>query len=226
MKIFVTVFFSVLGLTAVASADDLSLRAWQMEAKGDPAGAREFLEKSAQGGSPEALGAYAEFLDRHHDPAARAIYEKLTATAQGEQRTAAARRLTMLDLIAGDRDAATKHIELYRSSGGHDLNLGAPSVSAAAAQTIPVPGPLRSFSRMAALSPELKPDELLPALARNVVTSGYQAANSNEALEQTEYLKLIIRYLSQARELEKLSGPDRVIQIETCESAQTGELLR
>ncbi|HEV2689083.1 MAG TPA: hypothetical protein VGV35_11025, partial [Bryobacteraceae bacterium] len=39
-------------------------------------------------------------------------------------------------------------------------------------------------------------------------------------------LKLVIRYLSQARELEKLAGPDKIIKIETCESAQTGELLR
>ncbi|MBI1842808.1 MAG: hypothetical protein HYR88_18370, partial [Verrucomicrobia bacterium] len=36
----------------------------------------------------------------------------------------------------------------------------------------------------------------------------------------------MIRYLSQARELEKLSGQDNMIKIESCESAQTGELLR
>src|SRR5258707_13261711 len=66
----------------------------------------------------------------------------------------------------------------------------------------------------------------MPALGRNVVTKGYQAASSNEALEQTEYLKLVIRYLSQARELAKLGGADNVIKIETCESAQTGEILR
>jgi len=66
----------------------------------------------------------------------------------------------------------------------------------------------------------------MPALARNVVTNGYQAASSNEALEQTEYLKLVIRYLSQARELAKLAGADGAIKIETCESAQTGEILR
>ena len=33
--------------------------------------------------------------------------------------------------------------------------------------------------------------------------NGYQAASANEALEQTEYLKLVVRYLSQARELEQ-----------------------
>ena len=79
---------------------------------------------------------------------------------------------------------------------------------------------------MAALSPDLGPDDVIPALARNVVTNGYQAASSNEALEQTEYLKLVIRYLSQARELEKLAGADKIIKIETCDSSQTAELLR
>src|SRR6266403_5976436 len=64
------------------------------------------------------------------------------------------------------------------------------------------------------------------ALARNVVTNGYQAASSNEALEQTEYMKLVVRYLSQARELERLGGEKKAIHIETCESTETGDLLR
>ncbi|HEV2686985.1 MAG TPA: hypothetical protein VGV35_00485, partial [Bryobacteraceae bacterium] len=216
MKTLVTVFLSVFGLALVASADDLSLRAWQMEQKGDSAAARDFLEKSAQAGSPDALEAYAQFLDRHHDPAARGAYEKLLSATKGEQQATAARRLAMLDLMAGDRDAATRHLEQYHSAGGREFNLAAPNPQPSdKKQTIPIPGPLRSFSRMAALSPELNPQDLMPALARNVVTNGYQAANSNEALEQTEYLKLVIRYLSQARELEKLAGPDKVIKIET-----------
>ena len=70
------------------------------------------------------------------------------------------------------------------------------------------------------------PDDVLPALARNVVTNGYQAAGSNDVLEQTEYLKLVVRYLSQARELEKLADSSGMIKIETCDSTQTGELLR
>jgi hypothetical protein len=67
---------------------------------------------------------------------------------------------------------------------------------------------------------------MLAALARNVVTNGYQASNSNEALEQTEYLKLVHKYLSQARELEKLSGEQKIIKIESCESAGAADLLR
>ena len=79
---------------------------------------------------------------------------------------------------------------------------------------------------MAALSPDLKSEDVLPALARNVVTNGYQAANSQEALEQTEYLKLVFRYLSQARELDRFAGAEKVVKVETCDSAKTGELLK
>lgn len=221
-------FVSVLVLAGVAfAADDLRLRAWEMESKGDAAGAREFLQRASQSGTPEALEAYAEFLDRHHNPAAREAYEKLLGAAQGEQRAFAARRLTVLDLLADDRVAAQAHLEKYRSAGGHDLTLAASvTTPAVERQTVNIPGPLRSFSRMAALSPDLLPEDVLPALARNVVTNGYQAASSNEALEQTEYLKLIIRYLSQARELDKLADADHVIKIDTCESTQTGEILR
>src|SRR5439155_13192478 len=104
---------------------------------------------------------------------------------------------------------------------------GAASSSAAAPeagkQTIPIPGPLRAFGRMAAISSDLGPDEVLSALARIVVMNGYQASHSNDALEQTEYLKLVHRYLAQARELDKLAGADKVIKIETCESATAGE---
>ena len=78
-----------------------------METKGDPAGARDFLERGAQSGSAESLEAYAQFLDRHHDPAARDVYEKLLKIAQGDQREYAASRLVILDLVAGDRDAAS-----------------------------------------------------------------------------------------------------------------------
>ena len=104
--------------------------------------------------------------------------------------------------------AANTHLEASRAAGGKSVSLGAPPAAKAPgnAGTATIPGPLRSFARMAALSPDSDPADVLPALARNVVTNGYQASHSNEALEQTEYLKLVHRYLSQARELEKLAG--------------------
>ncbi len=227
MRTFAMVVVLVLGLGLAAGADDLSLRAWEMERKGDPAGARDLLQQTAQRGTAEALQDYAQFLDWHRDPAAREVYEKALSVTQGEQRRSIARRLVILDEIAGDRAAAERHIEQFRAAGGRDLNLPSPATALPAAkQTIPIPGPLRSFARMAALSPDVSPDELLTALARNVVNNGYQATSTNEALEQTEYLKLVIRYLSQARELEKLADAQGSLKIEACESSQTAELLR
>src|ERR1700677_4735995 len=229
MKAFVTAFIS-LGSVCIGvarGADDFSVRAWQMESKGDAAEARDYLQHAAQTGGVDAQLAYAQFLDRHRDPAAREAYQKVWSSARGEQRELAARRMVVLDLIAGDREAAQRHVEQYRTAGGRDFNL--PAAPAAPAETlapIAIPGRLRSFSRMAALAPETAPDDVLPALARNVVTNGYQAAGSNDVLEQTEYLKLVIRYLAQARELEKLADSSGAIKIETCDSTQTGELLR
>lgn len=228
MKALVNVPVLVFCATLAMCADDLGIRAWQMESKGDGTGARELLEQAARSGSAEGLEAYAQFLERHHDPSAREAYQKALTGAQGERRIGFARKLVLLDLIAGDRSAAERDLEQYRAAGGRDLNLPPipTPVPAGNKQTASIPGPLRSFARMAALSPDMSPDELLTALARNVVNNGYQATSTNEALEQTEYLKLIVRYLSQARELTKLAGADGVIKIDTCESSQTAEVLR
>ncbi len=229
MKALVTAFISLIGIcTGVArGADDFAARAWQMESKGDAAEARDYLQRAAQTGGADAQLAYAQFLDRHRDPAAREAYQMVWETARGEPRELAARRMVVLDLIAGDRDAAQRHVEQYRSAGGRDFNLPAASpIAQVKLSTIVIPGPLRSFARMAALAPETNPDDVLPALARNVVTNGYQAAGSNDVLEQTEYIKLVIRYLSQAREIEKLADSNGMLKIETCDSTQTGELLR
>jgi hypothetical protein len=221
-------------ITAVGTvAQDLSAEAWQLETKGEALQARERLQKAAESSnSPAALRAYAEFLDRHRDPAARDVYAKLDAAlaranAPREQRAAVARREAILDLIDGNQSAAEKQVDAYRSFGGSGLAMPpGPAPGTASTSYIEIPGPLRSFARMAALSPDLKADDLLTALARNIVTNGYQAASSNEALEQTEYLKLVVRYLSQARELERLGGEKKAIKIDTCDSTETGDLLR
>lgn len=215
-------------------AQDVAARAFDLESKGDAAAAVELLQKAVQA-SPQdtsALSAYGAFLDRHRDPAARETYEKLLnllpqTSGTNAQRARVARRLVLLDLLADDRAAAARHLDAYRAAGGTDLALPTQEPATPAAKDfIEIPGPLRSFSRMAALSPDLKPEDLLGAFARNVVTNGYQAMSSNEGLDQTEYMKLVVRYLSQARELDRLAGQDKVIRIETCESTQTGDLLR
>jgi hypothetical protein len=203
----------------------------KMEAAGDTLGARTALARAVESNpnSLPALTAYAEFLERYGDPAARQAYEKLLAAVRGAGDSARAgviaRRLAALDLLAGDAAGASRQLEAYRTATGKASSLAAED-SKEKPSNIPIPGPLRSFARMAAISPDALPEDILPALARNVVTNGYQASHSNDALEQTEYLKLVHRYLSQAHELEKLSGEARVIKVENCESATVAELIR
>ncbi len=79
---------------------------------------------------------------------------------------------------------------------------------------------------MAAIAPDSRPQDILPALAHNVITNGYEASHGNEALEQTEYLKLVHRYLSQAHELEKLSNEKRIIEVKSCDAPNVADLLR
>ncbi len=207
-----------------------------LERTGEVVKARALLARAAAANPKDlgALRAYARFLDRYGDPARREIYERLLAVAPaGPERAAVARRLALLDLIAGDREAAARHLAAWREAGG-----SVPGEVQTALQrdpqpqtllnqgTIEIPGPLRSFQRMAAVSSDLGPADLLPSLARNIITNGYQASHSNEALEQTEYLKLVTRYLSQARELSALAGDDHIIDVATCESTEAGQLLK
>lgn len=234
MKPIWTVVTGLVTLIWLAQAQSLESRARQMELAGDAAGAQALLEQAVQEQPQnlEHLTAYAEFLDRRGNPKAREAYarllERLPASDGGARRARVARRLVLLDLIAGDNEAAARHLEVYRAAGGRSLgtaNVPRP-VAAPPGESIEIPGPLAAFARMIAISPELEPENILPAIARNVVTSGYQASASYEGLQQTEYLKLAIRYLSQARELEKLADEQKVIRIETCDSPQTAELLR
>jgi hypothetical protein len=82
-------------------------------------------------------------------------------------------------------------------------------------QTVAIPGPLRSFERMAGISQKVPAEDVLPLLARNVVVQGYQGRYP------TEFLILIDHYLNQARELQSLAGSDGSIRIADCSSAGT-----
>ena len=83
-----------------------------------------------------------------------------------------------------------------------------------AVSTATIPGPLRSFLRMSAISQKVNRDEVLPLLARNVSVQGYQDGKA------TEFLVLLRRYLDQARELVVMAGPDGVIKVTTCNDAK------
>jgi hypothetical protein len=86
------------------------------------------------------------------------------------------------------------------------------------AETIEIPGPLRSFLRMAGISQEISPGEVLPLLARNAFLYGYQTGR------RTEYLVLADRYVQLARELQPLATQDGKIHVAGCDDA--GQLIR
>jgi hypothetical protein len=77
-----------------------------------------------------------------------------------------------------------------------------------------IPGPLRSFLRMAGISQKIAPEEVLPLLSRNVFMEGYE--NS----KRTEFLVLLSRYVVQARELSSLVASDGNIHVSNCEDAK------
>jgi len=222
---------SLVPLSALLASQDAA-QVRQLEAAGDANEARGILARAVQrnpDGVPE-LRSYAEFLEEYSQPDARPVYARLLEQLRKDGNTVEAaqiaRRLVTLDLLAGDREAATRDRESYRAITGRPLSAALAGEPDGAWPTTSIPGPIRSFARMAAISPESKPEDLVPALARNIVTNGYQASHSNEALEQTEYLKLLHRYLSQVHELEKLAGDGYVIQVPGCDAPNVADLLR
>ena len=120
--------------SACATGQDLATRAWRLESSGDGEQALASLRQAATAApnDPVALRAYAEFLERHHDPAARETYARLgqvlqRTSAPAGQLAAVARRLAVLDLLAGDREASvTRSPGLFR--GGRQ-RFSAPAAS-------------------------------------------------------------------------------------------------
>jgi hypothetical protein len=94
--------------------------------------------------------------------------------------------------------------------GGSEPASLSPSI---ASGNVVIPGPLRPFLRMAAISQKASPDEILPLLGRNVAVQGYYQGHP------TEFLILLNRYVRQARELSSLAGADGVIRISDCADA-------
>jgi hypothetical protein len=88
----------------------------------------------------------------------------------------------------------------------------------ASENTVVIPGPLRSFLRMASISQQISLDDVLPLLARNAYTVGYRAG------VQTEYMNILERYLHQARELQMMAGSSGTIHVANC--AEADPLLR
>jgi len=76
-----------------------------------------------------------------------------------------------------------------------------------------IPGPLRSFLRMAGISQEASAEDVLPLLARNVYLRGYQAGR------ETEFLLLLNSYVHYARELQLVAGAEGKIRVADCDDA-------
>jgi hypothetical protein len=85
-------------------------------------------------------------------------------------------------------------------------------------QTVIIPGPLRSFLRMAGISQESKPSEVLPLLARNAFLYGHHLG------QKTEYLVLADRYVQQARQLQPMAAEDGAIHVAGC--SDVGPLIQ
>jgi hypothetical protein len=234
MRAFLVLLGMVIALPAI-QAQDVVRAARQLEAAGETARAEQLLRQAVSSPSADLviLETYAGFLISHGNPGARVAYERLLGAAQGPderaRRRKAARQLVLLSLEAGDDAAAARYLQQYREAGGAEwthATLQRTPAPEAPGQTVEIPGPLTSFRRMAAISADVAEGGILAALARNVVINGYQAGSGKEGLLPTEYLKLLTRYISQARELEKLAGPEKVIRVESCDSTQAGDLLR
>jgi hypothetical protein len=91
-------------------------------------------------------------------------------------------------------------------------------VSSPESTDVAIPGPLRSFLRMAGISQKVSPEEVMPLLARNVFALGYEGQGAKG--HPSEFLILLTRYVQQARELTALAGSEGVIHVSNCEDAK------
>jgi hypothetical protein len=89
------------------------------------------------------------------------------------------------------------------------------AMSAAPESTVNIPGPLRSFLRMGGISQKVSPPEVLPRLTHNLVLMGYELGQA------TEYLILLRRYVTQAKELSGLATHEGNIRISNCTEAES-----
>jgi len=78
-----------------------------------------------------------------------------------------------------------------------------------------IPGPVRSFLRMAGISQKISTVDVMPLLARNIYMQGYEGGN-----RPTEFLVLLNRYVQQARELAAMASTGGAIRVSNCEEAK------
>lgn len=101
-------------------------------------------------------------------------------------------------------------------AGGRNASSLSEDAAQPSASQFVIPGPQRSFLRMAGISQKINREEVLPLLGRNVFMEGYEGAT-----RPTEFLLLLRRYVVQARELAELAGAGgMVIRVSNCEDAR------
>ena len=96
--------------------------------------------------------------------------------------------------------------------GNHPLD-GPDAAPSPAQETAVIPGPLRSFLRMAGISQQASLEDVLPMMARNLTLWG------REGTRETEYLVLLTRYVEFARAVHALTGPDGAVHVSDCADA-------
>jgi hypothetical protein len=123
-----------------------------------------------------------------------------------------------LSVFLGFLPAASIAETTHPKAGVSPAQTASPIAPASASSVTFIPGPLRSFLRMAGISQEVSADEVLPLLARNVALRGFLAG------KPTEYLILMRRYIDQAAELSLLADADGTLRVSNCN--QAGPVLR
>ncbi len=107
----------------VGLAQDVRAQAERLERLGDVVRSQALLAKAAESNPKDAAAqqAYAQFLDRYHDPLRRTAYQRWLDAVNPADHAARAeitRRLALLDLIEGDQRAAAAHLAEYQAAGG------------------------------------------------------------------------------------------------------------
>src|SRR5262245_46677048 len=126
MKALSAIIITCLSFGSVLSGSETLDRARQLLKSGDAPAAKTLLARAARRNPKDVttLSEYAEFLDQFGDPGARVAYAKLLdalGTGDAAKRTAVAKRLIALDMLAGDQAAARNHLEAYQAAGGKGL---------------------------------------------------------------------------------------------------------
>ncbi len=124
--------------------------------------------------------------------------------------------LAALSSFAGEMFAGTPALISSRTATQPDVAaMSLPEDGALPVSQFTIPGPLRSFMRMAGISQKVMPEEVLPLLSRNVFAQGYEESHP------TEFLVLLKRYIVQARELTTLAAANgMIIRVSNCDDAR------